>query len=991
MLKTFDITVDLETQTAYNKFSVSQGDLNSIALTLNLTQDGKPVDLTGCTVRMVVRKPSGKTIIKDCPVVIPTNGSCTVLLGTQASVEIGTYTAELYIYNNDSVAVSGVFTYSSRETILDDEHVESQNDWQAIHSAIGEAREILDYLESNGTGIDAEARKDITEINNTLTDKADLDAVRDKYTKIELEDLSQTTLGAMAGNATFSLLSVPQDYSVTPEKTVFLEKGKNLFNKDAKQRGYVSYVNGQIVIAPEPEYNVYEASEFILVTPNTQYTRNYSHQMAFYDANKVFISGTNSSAGATPTTFTTPANAKYMRLSVREDFVDKFQVEKGTASTYYEPYGYIAPKLAMRDTQFTGIRNDLRENKIPAEWLSQTKLSGNLFNKDTATPNSFIAYMTGAVTTPHASYASTDFIEVDGTKQYHISGGLKTQHFAFFDENMLYITSATNAITNPFTPPANAKFVRLTIDMVSLNTGLMLEAVAGENLTTYRPYGEFTIERQVLNEVQRSQALAIAESASVSIQGSQEATIGKNLFNKDVVTLNKYVNHTSGVLTDNTTYVASDYIAIEPNTAYIANFQMRMFAFYTEAKVYISGAENLSTFTTPANAKFVRVTARTDHYITFQLEKGTVITGFEPFGYKLKGLLPAENEAGKDDFLLFLPSEVCVAVGRTIELYNKQVSWTGNIENYHFKWECGVGEALTRKWSCKGTAGNIGSYPMTLKVYDNNMIEVARATSTVKIVDATIVNPTAILPIGDSLTNNKMWLRELRTLSTDKIRFVGTRWNGDTQGGYFNHEGRSGASAGWYLGNSTYTFETNGATSGNPFYNPTTSMFDFGYYKSTYNITPNVVQLYLGTNGISLDPTTNVNNIKAIVDGIRANDANIKIFVVFTLYRGDQNGIGRQNNSDGFTTTSGYKLEEDRKVYNLMVKLNETLKDYTNLHFIPIALAHDSEYNFGAEEVPVNPRATQTEKMHVEATHPQLQGYLQMADIMFSTYATHLT
>jgi hypothetical protein len=178
----------------------------------------------------------------------------------------------------------------------------------------------------------------------------------------------------------------------------------------------------------------------------------------------------------------------------------------------------------------------------------------------------------------------------------------------------------------------------------------------------------------------------------------------------------------------------------------------------------------------------------------------------------------------------------------------------------------------------------------------------------------------------------------------------------------------------------------------NPFWDGT--RFNYAYYKVQTGVVPDAIQLYLGTNGILLDPTANAINIKRIVDYIRQDDATIPIFVVNTLYRGDQNGIGNQTSSDGFSAGSGvWKLEEDRKVFNLMVKVNELLKDYTNLHFVPIALTHDSEYNFKSPTpVTVNPRSTITEIQDSEATHPSGNeaGYLQMADAMFSTMAAYL-
>ena len=337
---------------------------------------------------------------------------------------------------------------------------------------------------------------------------------------------------------------------------------------------------------------------------------------------------------------------------------------------------------------------------------------------------------------------------------------------------------------------------------------------------------------------------------------------------------------------------------------------------------------------------------------------------------------------------MFLPSEICVAVGRTIELYNNQVSWCGNINNYHFKWDCEIGKALKRKFSVTGTVGNIGEYQLTLTVFNNNMKEVATSTSTLKIVSNILSTTKNILTIGDSLSNttstSKPTYAELRILSNNKLNFIGTRGLVDGE----KHEGRSGWSAASYLTGTTYSYENEGI---NPFYDGTSTRFNWSYYKTNTNLNPDAVEIWLGTNGISLDPTTNANNIKQIVDYIRQDDATIPIFVTFTLYRGNQNALGNQSGTDGYATNRGaWKLEEDRKVFNLMVKLYELLKDYTNLYFIPVSLCHDSEYNYGSVETTVNPRATQTELIPIEATHPQQQGYLQIADIKFSVYAKYL-
>jgi len=156
-------------------------------------------------------------------------------------------------------------------------------------------------------------------------------------------------------------------------------------------------------------------------------------------------------------------------------------------------------------------------------------------------------------------------------------------------------------------------------------------------------------------------------------------------------------------------------------------------------------------------------------------------------------------------------------------------------------------------------------------------------------------------------------------------------------------------------------------------------------------INPDAVQIFLGTNGMMLDPYENANNIKQIIDYIRLDDGTIPIFVVNTLYRANQNGIGSEIAIDGYVISPGsLKLEEDRKVFNLMVELSRLLEGYSNIHFVPISVSHDSEYNFGALETPVNPRSSQTEILPIGGTHPQLEGYQQIADIMFSVFINYL-
>ncbi|MCS5991718.1 hypothetical protein LNP02_24345 [Klebsiella variicola subsp. variicola] len=81
------------------------------------------------------------------------------------------------------------------------------------------------------------------------------------------------------------------------------------------------------------------------VIAGQNYTQSYSHQTAFYDANKVYISGVLAlGTPTTPRTLLAPAGAAYVRMTVANTVLDTTQFEKGSESTSYQAYSlYLDP------------------------------------------------------------------------------------------------------------------------------------------------------------------------------------------------------------------------------------------------------------------------------------------------------------------------------------------------------------------------------------------------------------------------------------------------------------------------------------------------------------------------------------------------------------------------------------------------------------------------------------------------------------------------
>jgi hypothetical protein len=117
--------------------------------------------------------------------------------------------------------------------------------------------------------------------------------------------------------------------------------GKNLFNKDASDITKNSYINKYTGVTQPSSSGLYDASGYTKIPSSATLVlsgndSNSMTEIAFYDAEKVFISGSglNYYSGA----FTTPSNAEYLRMTVKKTTYNALQLEIGSTATTYEPY-----------------------------------------------------------------------------------------------------------------------------------------------------------------------------------------------------------------------------------------------------------------------------------------------------------------------------------------------------------------------------------------------------------------------------------------------------------------------------------------------------------------------------------------------------------------------------------------------------------------------------------------------------------------------------
>ena len=102
----------------------------------------------------------------------------------------------------------------------------------------------------------------------------------------------------------------------------------NLFDKSkAIPNGYVVHTTGAVSSNPETSYIRYIPCE-----PSTNYIKSNNLQVAFFDVNRVYISGILGSK------FTTPENCAYHSLSIYTTAINTFILNKGNVLKEYDVY-----------------------------------------------------------------------------------------------------------------------------------------------------------------------------------------------------------------------------------------------------------------------------------------------------------------------------------------------------------------------------------------------------------------------------------------------------------------------------------------------------------------------------------------------------------------------------------------------------------------------------------------------------------------------------
>lgn len=811
--------------------------------------------------------------------------------------------------------------------------------------------------------------------------------------------------------------------------------GKNLFNKNSNNHIYGKYIS---LLNYELENDLYLISEYIQVKPSTDYCFSVPNEAvgcAMYDKDYNYLQ-------VVPVAnFRTTADTYYIRFSQLVSKVGSQQLEEGTSPTAYEAYTDFA--IEIKD-------GSIGPKKIQDKAVSLSKLSFTTSGKNLANLNdenvAIGYYVYNGALTSSSTYNTTGYIPVEEGAEYVLSdnGALHYARFIDFYNDQRQVVSYTANVTH-ITIPAGVKYVRISV----INTAWPhFQIEKGTTPTPYEAFASYIDGQYIGNITIGNEEIGTSQLKEMAVTPNKTSFFkqGKNLVDVDSsnILYGQYLDAKDTPMA-NSSYNTTDYIPVVPGKKYVIGasdkeeMPARIISTYDKNyKITSNYYANLYSIVIPEGVSYIRAALYTTSWDYAQISEGESRVPYEKYAVVKSEYLP-NIAAGATDIDIYVPKDIYVAAGRTIELYYEQMVL--NAHRYNIQATCSIGKALDRKFQIIGDDDKIGDYQLTINVYNDSAALVGSGTGTIHIV-SNISNAVNIVPFGDSLTNDKPWLAEVESLSNSKINMVGTRHN--------QHEGRSGANVSLYLdktggllynydnfysgvgvdapifsasasynkgdivrypatfgtgatGYHVYAFKTahSGAwntldvvciSGGNPLYDYNNNKISLDFYKDFQGLSVDAIILYLGTNSINLSPENNMNGalgIRTLIDEIRQEDATTPIIVVNTIFRSSQNGIGNQGNTDGYKAQAAYKFEEDRKVLLLAKSLGEMLDGYDRVYIAPVGFTHDSKYNFGNTKVAVNPRLEVTETVYElmpsDSVHPQTSGYYQMADTIYST------
>lgn len=277
----------------------------------------------------------------------------------------------------------------------------------------------------------------------------------------------------------------------TYQDRLFKASGKNLANDENIKLGYTLGTSGEI-ISNNARTTLFQNEIKPSTTYNSSVSTNYLiGNLFFYDSNKNYLSQQTSSWGTTKT-FTTPNNAYYISFATKRSDDGTMtqsdlnalhiQLEKGSSSSSYEPYGnYWYKYNAIGKYIFDGSTNAWGYSSTNSVFVSD--IIASLVVKNTGLYSNFFKNISNSTTYANMTNGT---IKYDGTNSGRLI--LKNTSYTSADDFKTWLGTHNTLVYYVLATPTYTKIENdeLIGQLDSIKTLDLFDGI--NNITTNAPY-----------------------------------------------------------------------------------------------------------------------------------------------------------------------------------------------------------------------------------------------------------------------------------------------------------------------------------------------------------------------------------------------------------------------------------------------------------------------------------------------------------------------
>lgn len=201
-----NLTIDINKK-PFQTITANKGEVGSRFIKINIVDNSTPVDLTGVTISLYAKKPDGKKVFNSVTIEDKTNGVVLAELTSQILSVVGIVRLTLLLVKDGSKLASKQFLVNVDESIVDDEAIESTNEFTALVDALGRVNNIDSRFEEVDSQLEHKANK-----GDSIT-VSQIDKNKGKFDQTYMSD---EFLQQITGDT--PIHSVPKDRSITREK-----------------------------------------------------------------------------------------------------------------------------------------------------------------------------------------------------------------------------------------------------------------------------------------------------------------------------------------------------------------------------------------------------------------------------------------------------------------------------------------------------------------------------------------------------------------------------------------------------------------------------------------------------------------------------------------------------------------------------------------------------------------------------------------------------